>query len=514
MLTDADNPSPWRLSTDERFNRPRAGRYAPWLTGRQAAQAERVRQSRMLLAGRHREYFLGEGRTQSDFREERINGSIVRPYFALNLLRLIALKSADLLFGETPILRAADPDQKARLGELIVRSSLHERLYDAALRAVSEAEVFLESCLYREEVYLRVLAADNIFGEGEVAPDGQYESYVRYRVFRGGPKQAPVNLLLTTRYLIGLITNECHQLDDNGGVLGPVDVAEWGKYSGRPVEAEVSTGLDRNTITWLPNATDLDDDCAATSEFDGLLDVQDLLNAKQTQVARVLRQHTDPKLAFPETSADDAGNVRATDNAFYGPTAPEYIVWNAQLDMAYKDRDFVIRTGLILSETSPSLVGLREGAAPVATETLQMESINSTSKAQRRAARFAPRVQRAVGVTLDLERGAANARGGVRRYSYASPPVSIEMQDGLPENEKASAETIATKVSAGYMSIQRAVETDMPGDPDGQLQEIERLAAQRAAAVPSILLGGSTLPDGTGVEPGQDAAAAGEGVAA
>ena len=42
-----------------------------FLTPYERDRLERVRQSRMLLDGRHREYFLDEGRTQFDFRHDR-----------------------------------------------------------------------------------------------------------------------------------------------------------------------------------------------------------------------------------------------------------------------------------------------------------------------------------------------------------------------------------------------------------------------------------------------------------
>src|SRR2546428_13531001 len=106
-------PGIWVHTTCDAFNAPRPGGYLSFLTGEQQARLERIRQSRLLFDGKHREYFLDEGRTQFDFPRVRAGGRVVQLYLTYNVLGLISLKGADLLFGQSPMLPAEAAGQQA-----------------------------------------------------------------------------------------------------------------------------------------------------------------------------------------------------------------------------------------------------------------------------------------------------------------------------------------------------------------------------------------------------------------
>src|SRR3954451_9405726 len=223
-------PAVWVYTTGEWFNAPRPGGYGAFLSTAQQARLERIRQARMLFDGRHREYFLDEGRTQFDFPRVRAGPRLLQMYLTYNVLGLISLKGADLLFGQEPILRADDADggsQQEALSRLVERSNLPSLLYGAAVDGSYEAESFLEACVHRGEVYLRQVPADEIFPDGELLPDGQYERYVRYRVANAGTGAAPVFLLLEVTYLPGRIERRCYQLDGDGKGRREVRLDEW-----------------------------------------------------------------------------------------------------------------------------------------------------------------------------------------------------------------------------------------------------------------------------------------------
>ena len=81
----------------------------------------------------------------------------------------------------------------------------------------------------------------------------------------------------------------------------------------------------------------------------------------------MLLKHSDPRLAFPEESFGPDGNVRADHEvfAFSDPKrVPKYITWDAELQHAMADRAFVLNQLLVRTETSPVLLGLKEGRRP------------------------------------------------------------------------------------------------------------------------------------------------------
>jgi hypothetical protein len=417
---------------------------------------------------------------------------------AADVLGLISLKTADLLFGQEPKLAVDDEVLQAKVEALAKRTLLYPLLYGCAVDASYEAECFLEACVHQGKVYLKQLPADEMFPQGELQPDLQYTAYVRYSLRDVGTKEAPILLLLETHYLAGSIERRLWQLDRDGRKQNEIGLEAWVKPVGGPVppgvqvpQARQATGLDRCTVTWIPNMLARG---RAVSDYDGAIDLQDALNAKNSQVARVLLKHSDPKMAFPAAAFDEKGNIRSDYDAFpfrEPGEIPQYITWEAQLDAAMKDRAFVLNNLLVTTETSPVLLGLKEGAAPDAYKKVRLESFNSLTKAQRKAAFWKAGIARAVEVAVDLD----NTIPGTRYDRY---PIGVEPRDGIPVDENEQAQTIALLRPSGAMSVERAVELQIP-DPAAQEKELARLAEERAAATPSILLGEPGQAEGSGV---------------
>ena len=330
---------------------------------------ERIRQARLLRSGQHRQYFLNEQRSQFDFPPLEANGRRITPFIHYGLLGLIANKSGDLLFGQEPTLSATDnARQQDALIALADRCNLQTVLHASATTASSEAGAFLEAVEWDGQVYIQEVDGQEIFPVGRLMPDNQHRSYQRFQV------SDDQKMLLISTYTPGSIQRELWSLAEAGNEgsrhtakgqrldinLWPDKPAIWGE--------DVRTGMSVNLITWIPNILY---QRRAYSDFDGCIDHQDKINAANTQIARVLAQHADPFMAFPRSSFDDLGNVRSREKAI--PKGddpndkPEYIaIPGQQLEEAMKDRSNAVNALLITSETSPSLLGIEEGAAPEA----------------------------------------------------------------------------------------------------------------------------------------------------
>ena len=159
--------------------------------------------------------------------------------------------------------------------------------------------------------------------------------------------------------------------------------------------------------------------------------------------ARVLAKHADPKMAAPETSADPQGNIPAAHNMFYfrdPEQVPRYITWNGELAAAIQDRAGVVNSLLIRTETSPVLLGLKEGAAPDAYKKVRLESFNSITKAGRKAAYWTAGIARAadhgwlrlnVAPRFGSRSGpAASSPGGGTAVRYADVKINEEFPAG------------------------------------------------------------------------------------
>jgi hypothetical protein len=291
-------------------------------------------------------------------------------------------------------------------------------------------------------------------------------------------------------------------------------MASDGGGAGKTLSPLEATGIDQNTITWVGNELDDEDECVAVSDYDGLIELQDSLNHKQTQIARVLAKHADPKLAAPEFQADEKGGIRTNNEVYFFRSKdeiPAYIVWNAQLEAAIEDRAFTLNALCMTAEMSQVLLGLKEGAAPTAARTLRLEATNSLSKAARKAVIWKPAIRRVIEVCQLLE----NTIPG-NRYDIQS--IGISMRDGLPTDELDDAQTVQTYRAAGVMSIESAVERRLQ-DPAAVAREIELIKSEAAAAMPTVFSPTNAEPgettgeadgdggdggDGSGQEPGND----------
>ena len=489
------------------YNRAALNAYPAFLSVADRVRLERICQARMVFDGRHERYFLNERRTRFSFRQVRTEGGSVRTlYLTYNILRLVSLKAADLLMGEPPLIGSTSDRQADALEALADRTGLHQVLYQAAADASVEGEAFLEAIIFDGQVYIQQADAAEVFPVGPVMPDGQHASYLRRQVdtVRGSSKDRPIWLLLETTYRPGSIERHLWQLDDNKRKSHEVALSEWpafggqagaqaspGTSGGTPAPQPIqSTGIAWNTMVWIPN---LILRRRAVSDYDGgVVSLQDALNAKCSQLAVVLLKHAQPKLLLPEAlgtsdAAGSSGGARASDEVFYtreGDPEPKYVTWDAQLDAAQKDRAFALNQVLVQTETSPVLLGLKEGAAPDAYRKVRLEAFNSLTKAARRAVYWTQGVRTILTVASMLDQ----TLPGVR---YDLGEISVELRDGIPVDAVDRATELATLRAAGLKSVRKGLE-ELLGDPAAVDDELAELGAERAAATPSVFFGGES----------------------
>lgn len=474
---------------DPLYNRAALNAYPDFLTRDQRVRLERIRQARMLFDGRHERYFLDERRTRFSFRQVRTAGGEVRTlYLTFNVLRLVSLKAADLLMGEPPLIGSTSPAHADALEALADRTGLHQVLYQAAADASAEGEAFLEALVYDNQVYIQQVDSAEVFPVGPVMPDGQHAAYRRLQVDHvpGSNPARPVRLLLETTYRPGTIERHCYQLDDRHRTTREVALDQWPAFRGaeRPVPPVQRTGIGWNTMVWVPN---LILRRRAVSDYDGgVVSMQDAFNAKCSQLAVVLLKHAQPKLLLPEAlGAPEAGRgARPGDEVYFtraGDPEPKYVTWEAQLEAAQKDRAFALNQILVQTETSPVLLGLKEGAAPDAYRKVRLESFNSLTKAARRAVYWTQGVRTILTVASMLEQ----TLPGVR---YDLGEISVELRDGIPVDALDRATELATLRSAGLKSVRKGLE-ELLGEPAAVDEELAELQRERDAATPSVLFG-------------------------
>jgi hypothetical protein len=163
----------------------------------------------------------------------------------------------------------------------------------------------------------------------------------------------------------GRIENKVYRMED-GKIKEEVGLEILGIPDLKPV---VETKIDDSLLIHVPN-------WKTGRRYWGISDYFDLdslfyaINNRMTKTDNILDKHSDPILAVPEGILDENGQVKKAKLGMVEIPAgvgeegkPEYIVWNASLDNAFKEIEKLVEMFFMISETSPDILGMGQGQA-------------------------------------------------------------------------------------------------------------------------------------------------------
>ncbi len=459
-----------------------------WMTPAERCRAERLRQARMLFEGRHRDYYLCEGRSAHPFPSLREHEP---PYFRpYNLLTLVCEKMADLLFGESPRLYIDNDAMQLAVDTIAERSWLPAMLIDAAAECCWAGETYLELSRLNGQASIGHVPADEVWPQGHETTDRQYPRYIRYATALTQEGTTPTALLLETHHTAGLIERRVYRLDqvDAAGFKRaeslPIDKWPARTDAGEPLPEREPTGLSRPNLIRVPNGF------GGRSDYDGLIELQDSLHAANTQIGRVLAKHADPKLAAPDAMVDpQTGNLPAAAEVFFyrnKDELPQYITWNAELASAMEDRKFALSALATVAEMPLSVLGVKDDSAVETAAKMRLAAAPALAKAARKAVVWRQAIVMAMTMAMESQAGIAPAI-----------PLGVEMRDGMPDDEVERANVIATLRAARSMSRKRSLQQQWL-DPATVRDEEAELDAEAASQTPSVLFGEPTEAINTG----------------
>lgn len=452
-----------------------------------------LKRATQLFKGEHRAYFLADGRTQHHYKTEIIDGRPVTPYVVANPLRLAALKVADLLCLQSPIIAAPDGNngQSDAIRRIDKDSGFAAVLYETVLQSGYQGESFWQIVI-RDDLGTPTggaaivnVPADVCFPDTDsLKPNGVYGRIVKQWLVSVPGTNGKIRLLRREVHEPGVVRNELHQVNERGAIQRRVALDQLPETAG--LADEQPTGATMPLLQAVPN---LLIDGKPIGDFDdcGIDTLLDQINASATQIARVLRKHADPKLGVPEDLFDESGQVRATDELFAFKSkdeTPFYIVWQAQLDSAFRMLDWALRQFLILTEISPSLIGMKEGAAAEAWKKLRLEAAPTLAKVARKLLTIDRAVKDIWTSTFQCENAV------VPGLAYEWGEVDVTWRDGLPQDEDSQATVQATLKGAGLISTAQAV-AERLGDPQQAAEEVARIEAEAEARTARLFQGGA-----------------------
>lgn len=404
-------------------------------------------------------------------------------YLAVNMPGMITKVIADILFSEPvkfTIEEKGKEKNKEFLDALVKENNLHTQNYESALGnsrrgdAVFKIRIGKRNPAIEEPltiiiedinpaIYYPAINAGNVREEPQGATlawifDYKDKCYLRKEI------HAPQK-----------ITNEVWTYDRNKGeTIVKLDDATILRDFG--LKATEETKVNELLVIHVPNTRD-------GSGFWGYSDYRDLislffaLNNRITKVDNILDKHSDPILAVPEGVIDENGQIRKEafgmiemSSADSASTKPEYIVWDANLEAAFKELERDIDYIYMVSEISPASVGMDKGGEAESGRKFKLKLQRTLAKAKRKQVYYEQALKKVMVIAQKLAIAHSVTVGGVKITEAVE--VSIEWADGIINDTREAAEEMEIRLRSGTISKAQAI-----AELDGiTLEEAEKRA--------------------------------------
>jgi hypothetical protein len=408
-----------------------------------------------LLMGEHFEAFnmkIADERYSREYSKLR--------YVMVNFAGLISKVVADMLFTEPIKLKSptGDKTEQAWLDAFSFENKLQIQNYESALTNSA-----LGDALYK------VRLGERFDGDGEptvimedITPTIYFPKVDGFNV-RAEPKEKELawtfykgkdKYLRKEIHTPGQIVNEVWSME-NDKILTQQSI---GILDANIPDVE-ETGINRHLIVHVPNWK------TGNRSF-GISDYYDVdkliyaINNRYTKIDNILDNHSDPILMVPPGILDDKGRVRKKDGRVIEmgedtDGKPEYIVWDASLENAFKEIEKLVEAFFMVTEISPDILGMGKGQSDSG-RALKYKILRTIAKVSRKKLYYHLAIQEAVYVSMLM----AQAHG-VKVQGLAAPKNAfvpdIEWQDGIPQDMGEQVDIEAKRLDSGTTTVPDAI---------------------------------------------------------
>jgi Phage portal protein, SPP1 Gp6-like len=383
-------------------------------------------------------------------------------YLCSDLPALICKKSADFLFGESPVFSAgkdSNSKEQKRLDAMVRENTLHKKNYESALSNAYKGDAFykirwgqrygglVSAALDPFRVFIETQKADYVFVE--LIP-GTTEIYAYHLAFPSvvpstGDEEWLLTVeshypgkIVTTKYGMTVLTTS--KVDN--------EVTSWKIYKKFSDYEESNTQVGDPLIVHVPNFS-IDDEWEGIDDLSGNYKLFGEINNRLTQIANILDKHSDPVFIVPKEALQDDGSGKAVysvEDKVFGMDGgeklvkPEYVTWNGQLEYAFKELERAIEEVLINAEIPPVALGKSDsGTSGSSSLAIKFRMNSLLSKIRRKRMYYDEGLKKAFELAQKLE------KANNPTVDYEDFQVLINWQDGLPSDEKAKADVVSVR---------------------------------------------------------------------
>lgn len=428
----------------------------------------------------------------------------------INYQRLMTMKIADLICGEPPTVSGTTPEENKLLKEIRDYTKFDEKLYTAVIDISRYGDAVLR--IYKDDFdrvtftcwdpteWFPIVSQDgtntiikhclcwieNVAEDDDSVPD--YRLHVQiHDVLKPGTYEHRV-----------------YKMDTHCGIIGKQLKKET---------KTVLTGLKSCAVCSLKSFSVSN----TVYGYDDYMPIDSILSeilARIGQISVILDKHADPNITGPVSMLQVdpvTGEYRLKTGKFYavspGEEQPKYMVWEGQLDAAFKQLEFLINQLYIVSEMGSALLGdAASGSQAVSGTAMRFKMAGPLAKARRVANSLSLPVRE---LFATLSRGAAiDGESDITEIEYKK--ISVLWSDGLPDDPRENIEI--AKLATGetkLMPLEEALMEYFNKSNEEALDWVDRLRVQAEEAAERLLKQqqGTVDPNkpgpqnGTGVNP-------------
>lgn len=411
-------------------------------------------------------------------------------YVKVNFAGIVSKVVSDMLFSEPIIVKDEENQdfidafwQENKMDMQLLESALgNSALGDALfkLRVGKRQQTDKESTIIAEDITPKIYFPEIDGFNVRAVPKQQELAWT----FKSGDK----TYLRQEIHMPQLIKNNVYEMEGNKimakvglGVLGIPDLKD-----------EVATGIDDFMIVHVANWKTGD-------RFFGISDYYDMdnlfyaLNHRMSQIDNILDKHGDPILMTPPGVLDKNGNVNRKALGVIevkdGDQKPEYIVWDASLDNAFKYIEKLVEFMYLVGEISPDVLGLGEGVSDSG-RALKFKLMRTIAKVARKKVYYDQAIKQIIYVAEKLAVAHNLKIGGVAFKGEPKYP-EIQWADGLPIDISETIETETKAIDAGLTSKRDAIMRTYQVDEDTADEMVKNIKDETAIEMPKTDVGGS-----------------------
>lgn len=442
-------------------------------------------------------------------------------YITANIAGIICKKSADFLFGETPVFSAgtsSEAPEQAVIERLVSENELNITNYESALGNSYRGDSFykirwgqryggllpVEADPYRTIIEAQnaeyvfpetspmdgntILAYHIAYPQVVVTENQQKFSLNPLEWFQSDKFGSNEEWILNVEsHYPGVIRYSKYRMNPISYEAFTNEVTQWKIYAEITDERrEVITGVPFPLIVHIPNYA-TDDHWEGIDDLTEHTGIFDEINNRLSKIAEILDKHSDPAMAVPAgTLGEDengqpifhAGRDKIFEVMDKSEVIPQYITWDGKLDAAFKELEKLVDLLLMTAEIPPVALGKDNSGTSGASGLSVKWRMNSLlAKINRKRQYYDKGLKRVLLIAQLLEHAQSD-----EKIDYKVTTPIIRFKDGLPDDDLEQS-TIAQIQTGGKATIsQLSAIMNLHGYTEEQARiELERIREEEKA---------------------------------